>query len=237
MKAKKLLHNLNKTLAHHNKWESEKWTVTTTADKTKLAYENREYTFPILPLRTYQQKLRNYILNEDGKQAIIIRPRRAGKETESWSIVIEAAIRTPGLYIMMYPTKVQGKLVLWSGNIILKNGYSLPFIKFIPPELIARGPLHDELKIYLKNGSIIWITGCDDNPNRVRGSNARGIVYCEFDFQSPRAYIILRPVFHKNKGWQILQSTLSGYGYMLNLYEKVKESRDWFTAYDTVLTC
>ncbi len=198
--------------------------------------DGRELKMPVIPFRSYQLEVQNARFMNDIKRFFLVRPRRAGKEVESWNILIQGAISEPGLYLMIYPSNVRARLVLWDGAITLPDGSSLKFVDMIPKELIARKPDESEMKIFLKNGSVIRILGSDVDPDKLRGINCRGAVFAEYAFQDPRVHQMLLPVFTQNGGWYILQTTFDGMNHAYRHMEAVKDQPEWYCRIDSVET-
>jgi hypothetical protein len=188
---------------------------------------------PVIPLRTYQIDLQKKLYIDKIRRHLLVRPRRAGKEVESWNMIIEGAIEEPGLYLMIYPTNVRAKGVLWDGAIVMPDGSSLKFLDMIPRRMISRLN-QQEMKIYLKNGAVIWVLGSDIDPDKLRGTNARGIVRSEAAFGDPRVMYILLPVLVQNGGWLINQSTFNGTNHFYKLWDTVKDNKDWYVSIDSI---
>jgi hypothetical protein len=202
-----------------------------------LTFNDGEVTkLPFFELRNYQIEVQKALFRDGTKRFLLCRPRRAGKEVESFTMLIESAIETPGLYLMIYPTTVRAKGVLWDGNIILKDGTSMPFLEMIPKRLIKGKPNKNELKVYLKNGAVIWILGSDVDPDKLRGTNARGTVISEAAYSDPRVMHILMPVLTQNGGWLICQSTFNGVNHFYKLWQRVKENKEWYVSVDSIET-
>ena len=102
-------------------------------------HEGIKYQFPIIKLRPYQKEISKALFEEGKKRFFLVRPRRSGKEVESWSLLIQAALTKPGLYLAIYPTNVRARLVLWDGAAFFNdNGESksIKFIDMIPEKFI-----------------------------------------------------------------------------------------------------
>lgn len=201
-----------------------------------LAFKNGErLKLPIIEFRPYQYEVQSELFIKNKNRFFLVRPRRAGKEVESWNLLIQGAICQPGLYLMIYPSNVRGRIVLWDGAITLPDKSSLRFLDMIPKELIAKRD-EGEMKIVLKNGAVIRILGSDTDPDKLRGINARGAVFAEFAFQDPRVYQILMPVFRQNGGWIILQTTFDGMNHAYRYMQEVKENPEWYCRTDSAET-
>lgn len=201
-----------------------------------LKFPTETIRLPCLNYRTYQASAHEALFLQGYKRLFLVRPRRAGKEVESWNFLIESAILRPGLYIMMYPENKRGRTVLWDGAITLPNGESLRFLDMIPPNMIKGKPHQDEMKIFLKNGAVIRVMGADDDPNKVRGTNPLGVVFAEWAFSDPLVYQTLMPAFRQNDGWVIIQSTYYGMNHAWHYMQEVKDNPEWYCRVDSALT-
>jgi phage terminase large subunit len=196
--------------------------------------DGHEDLLPYIPFRLYQQELAQRLFLDGMKRFLIERPRRSGKEVESWNILLEAAIENPGLYLMVYPTNVRAKAVLWDGAILMPNGKSVAFLDMIPARL-KQQINNQEMKVKLVNGSVIWVLGSDIDPDKLRGTNPRGIVYSEFAYQDPRVFYIMLPALRQNGGWLIGQSTFDGMNHFYQLIENNKDDPLWYCRVDSII--
>jgi hypothetical protein len=146
----------------------------------------------------------------------------SGKDLCAWNIVIREAINTTGVYYLVYPTYSQGKKILWSSITIQGD----KFLDYIPRQLIE-STNSQEMKVVLTNGSIIQIIG-SDNPDRIVGTNPRGVVFSEYALQNPRIYALMAPILAANKGWAIFISTPRGKNSFWELYQIASNSPSWF---------
>ncbi len=190
---------------------------------------------PFVPFRPYQIEAAQALFIQKKKRLLLERPRRSGKEVESFNFVIESAVEDPGLYIMVYPTNVRARAVLWDGAILMPDGRSVKFLDMIPQRIIQKKN-NQEMKIWLTNGSVIWIMGSDINPDKLRGTNPRGIVYSEFAFQDPRVSYIMMPALRQNGGWMLGQSTFDGMNHFYQMIENNKDDPDWYCRVDSIVT-
>ncbi|WP_010597610.1 hypothetical protein [Rickettsiella massiliensis] len=116
-------------------------------------------TLPFLRLRPYQQEIQHKLFNENYKRFFLVRPRRSGKEIESWNLLIQGALTQPGLYLMIYPTNVRARLVLWEGAVLLNDnneGKSLRFLDMIPKRCLKHINNQD-MTLQLINRSVIRV--------------------------------------------------------------------------------
>lgn len=188
---------------------------------------------PRLKLRPYQSEVQTELYINKIKRFFLVRPRRAGKEVESWNMIIQGAIERPGLYMQIYPTNVRARIVLWEGSISLPNGGSLKFLDMLPKSLILKINNQD-MSITLVNGSVIRVIGSDIDPDKLRGVNVLGAVFSEYAFSDPRVLHILMPVFRQNDGWFILQTTFNGMNHAYRYMQEVRANPDWYCRVDSV---
>jgi hypothetical protein len=181
-----------------------------------------KFTFPYeFTLREYQKPLWRHIQN-GGKRAIAVWHRRAGKDLTLWNLMICEAWKRVGLYYYFLPTYTQGKKIIWDGITI--DGRK--FINYIPDDCID-SKNGQEMKIALKNGSIIQVIGTD-NYDTIRGTNPVGCVFSEFAFQNPAVWDVVKPILKVNKGWAVFNSTPNGKNDFYDLNEMAIENKDWF---------
>lgn len=192
---------------------------------------------PIVNLRLYQLQVQKALFHEGIRRFFLVRPRRAGKEVESWSMLIQGAIERPGKYAIIYPSNVRARKVLWDGSILdLATDKSIPFRDMIPKEMRPKFR-EDEMTIKFRaNGSMIDVMGSDTAIDKLRGTNYLGVVFAEFAYADPRVYQIIGPALVQNKGWCILQTTFDGMNHAYRLMEQVKNDPSWFCCVDSVET-
>jgi phage terminase large subunit len=191
---------------------------------------------PLVTLRPYQKEIQDKLFKEGYKRFFLVRPRRAGKEMESWNLLIQGALTQPGLYLMIYPTNVRARLVLWEGAVLLNDqqeGKSLRFLDMVPKCCIKHLNQQD-MTIQLMNGSVIRILGSDIDPDKLRGVNVLGAVFSEYAFSDPRVLHILMPVFRQNNGWFILQTTFNGMNHAYRYLQSIKTNPAWIWRIDSV---
>jgi hypothetical protein len=196
--------------------------------------ENDILKIPIIPLRPYQLDLQKILFGKVSKRILIEWPRRAGKEVITWNFLIHAAIIEPGMYIMTYPTNVRARKILWQGAPLI-NGVSTKFLDMIPKKLIAKKNDSD-MTIELVNGSIIWIVGCDIDPEKLRGTNPRGIIYSELAFSDPRVVYAMFPVLRENGGWMVGQSTFDGMNHFFQMIKSNMNDPLWHCRIESINT-
>jgi len=156
------------------------------------------------------------------KRAFCLWHRRAGKDVTLWNLTIREAHKRVGVYFYLLPTYTQGKKIIWDG--ITNDGDK--FMDYIPRQII-RNQNGQELKIKLKNGSIIQIIGTD-NYDAIRGTNPVGCVFSEYSFQNPMAWEVVKPILKVNKGWAIFNTTPNGKNHAYDLYNMAMADDNWF---------
>jgi len=179
--------------------------------------------------RDYQIPIINALERDNIKKLLIIIARRAGKDVVAWNLLIRQAIKEPGLYLYCLPKTCQSRNVIWDG--ITKEGRR--FLDYIPQELIV-SKNNVEMKIMLKNNSIIKLTGSDNYDRSIVGSAAKMIVFSEWALCDPRAYQYARPIFAENQGKVLFLTTPRGHNHLHTMYNKVKDLPDWYTTLMTV---
>lgn len=191
---------------------------------------------PVIQLRPYQIRKQIQLFLEKHRYFYFWWPRRHGKEVFTWSAIIQSAITTPGLYLMIYPTNVRARMVLWDGSIVLPDGRGCKFLDMIPKKFLLGKPNNQEMTVKLINGSVIKVLGADIDPDKLRGTNPRGAVLSEFGFSDPRILAILQPVFRQNNGWLMLQTTPNGMNHAYDFMQQVRTNPEWITDIETVLS-
>ncbi len=178
--------------------------------------------------RPYQLPILDAVINKHYKRVLAILPRRAGKDITAWNLIIREALRKVGVYWYLLPTYSQARKVIWDS--IDNDGRS--FLSYIPEEVIE-SKNDQQMKIRLKNGSLIQLIG-SENYDTLVGTNARGCVFSEYALQDPRAYQFLRPVLTAIDGWAVFLSTPRGKNHLWELWNIAQNSPDWFAYKMTV---
>ena len=163
--------------------------------------------------RDYQTPLIKAVMVDGYRRVLAILPRRAGKDLTCWNILIRQAIKRVGVYWYVFPTYSQGRKILFDG--IDSDGHK--YLDYIPKQLVAAVNTH-EMKIRLKNGSIIAVVG-SDNYNNLVGTNACFMLFSEYSLQDPLAYSYLRPILMANRGIAMFISTPRGRNHLYDLFQ------------------
>lgn len=159
------------------------------------------------------------------KRCILVWNRRAGKDTTVWNQLIMDAWERKGIYYYIFPTAIQGRKVLWDG---MTNG-GMRFLDFIP-KILIKAINNQEMKITLRNGSLIQVLG-SDNYNSIMGTNPTGCVFSEYSLQNPNAWNYIRPILDANGGWAVFVFTPRGSNHAKDLFDmalKPDNKDSWF---------
>lgn len=163
------------------------------------------------------------------KRAVLVWHRRAGKEKTCWNYLIMKACQKVGIYYYFFPHFSQGRKILWDG--VDKDGFRL--LHHIPIPLILGNPNSTEMKIRLKNGSLIQVIGTN-NIDSIVGTNPIGCVFTEYSLQDPRAWSLIRPILVENEGWAVFNFTPRGANHGKELYDMALKNPEWFCQLLTV---
>jgi len=160
------------------------------------------------------------------KRAFLLYHRRAGKDIACFCFLVNCAIvDKASVYYYIFPTYAQGKKAIWDG--IDEEGRAI--IDYIPSDLIE-SKNSTEMKIKLKNGTLIQIVG-SDKPDTLRGANVYGAVFSEYASQNPRGWQeIIGPMLDKNGGWAVFNTTPLGKNHAYDLWQTAQDlSNKWYT--------
>jgi hypothetical protein len=189
----------------------------------------REITLPYnFELRKYQLPIFE-AFDKGFKRLILIHHRRAGKDKACWNLMIREAWQTVGNYYYLFPTYSQARKALWEG----RDKSGMRNIDHIPRDLIEGKPNETEMKIKLKNGSLIQLIGVED-ADKIVGTNPKGMVFSEYSLQNPKAWELMRPILLENGGWAIFNFTPRGKNHGFKLYNMALQNSNWFVSKLTI---
>lgn len=163
------------------------------------------------------------------KRAVLVWHRRAGKEKTCWNFLIMKACQRVGIYYYFFPHFSQGRKILWDG--VDKEGMKL--LNHIPPDLIDGKPNSSEMKLRLRNGSLIQVIGTN-NIDSIVGTNPVGCVFTEYSLQDPQAWSFIRPILRENGGWAVFNFTPRGANHGKELFDMASRNPDWYCQLLTV---
>jgi hypothetical protein len=172
--------------------------------------------------RSYQKGLFYAIRQRRFTRAVAVWHRRAGKDKTLVNLISAMAHVRVGAYYYFFPSYAQGRKILWDG--IDRDGF--PFMGHIPKEL-RQSTNNTEMKIKLRNGSLIQVVG-SDNIDTIVGTNPVGCVFSEYALQDPRGWDFVRPILRENQGWAAFNYTPRGHNHGYDLYRMARSNPDWF---------
>lgn len=181
-----------------------------------------------LELRDYQRPAWRY-LTSGGKRAVMVWPRRHGKDLICANYAATAALLEPGNYWHMFPLSIQGRTALWN-----KVDDGQRTIDRIFPPGIRAGQSDVNMTIRLINGSTWQILGSDNYTNYI-GANPRLIVFSEWSLTNPQAWEYLRPILRENGGVAIFVFTPRGMNHGRDVFDIASSRKDWFCELLTVV--
>lgn len=173
--------------------------------------------------RMYQMPAWQYMQGaEEGKRAVCVWHRRAGKDLFAINTIVPKMFERVGTYWHMLPTYKQGRNIVWNGF----TKESKAFLSHFPDELVASKNA-TEMRITTKNGSIYQVVGTD-NINSLVGTNPVGVVFSEYSLHDPAAWDLIRPILAENGGWALFIYTARGKNHGYKLLEMAKKNKKWF---------
>lgn len=228
------LYNLKKSVEKMQREANKVAPVLSRDDEGMLLCDSK----PVFPfkLRPYQKIDFDEFFGSKQPKFYLKYPRRAGKDSFCWMIVLTSALSVPGIYVYVLPDKEHAKKVIWFGAMIDKfTKKANMFMDMIPKGLIASKNAQEKI-ITLTNGSVIYLVGAN-RPASLRGINLTGIVFSEFAFYATNeAYKIVLPVITEAKGWILINTTPNGFNYAWSLFESLVNDKDWYIRRETVET-
>lgn len=175
-------------------------------------YTPRDYQLPFLSS-----------MDSGKNRAIIVWPRRSGKDETCLNFTIKSMAERVGGYYYMFPLLNQGRSVLWDG--INKDG--MKFMDHFPTEFTSKKN-DSEMKIETVNGSIFRVLGSDRFDGKI-GTNPVGVVFSEYSLTNPSVWDFFRPILAENGGWAIFNGTPRGENHFFELYNlAIAEPDKWF---------
>ena len=150
---------------------------------------------------------------------VLVAGRRFGKSYLSCIELLRAAIDRPGeVYFYCAPTYRMAKDIAWKT------------LKTLVPQAWVASKNESDLKIELRNGSMIELKGTE-NAMALRGRSLGGVVLDEAAFMDSAVWFeVLRPALADKQGWALFISTPEGtasWFYDLWNYAAEPESTDW----------
>lgn len=180
-------------------------------------YTPRDYQLPLFQA-----------MDSGTTRACVIWHRRAGKDKSLLNLVAKKMFERVGSYYYFFPTYNQGRKILWEG--MDRDGFK--FLDHLP-ESLRKSTNNQEMRIELKNGSILRVIGTD-NIDSIVGTNPIGAVFSEYALQDPQAWDFIRPIMAENGGWAVFNFTPRGKNHGFALWQMAEASDAWFTQRLTV---
>lgn len=180
-------------------------------------FSPREYQIPIL--KAWDSGI---------KRLFWVAHRRSGKDKTIFANLPKKMLERKGTYYYFLPTYSQAKKVIWSGAD--KDGFR--FLDHFPKEIVKEINQSD-MKIELKNGSILLMVGAD-NIDRIVGTNPVGVVFSEYSLMKPDVWNFISPILRENDGWAVFIMTPRGTNHAWDLMQTVKNDKNWFVQTLTV---
>ena len=182
-------------------------------------WEPRNYQLPLLKYMTQSKR---------GLRAVVAWHRRAGKDLTCVNIVAIKALQRVGTYWYVLPYGNQARRIVWNGM----TGEGKKFIDYFPKELVERKS-EQEMRIHLKNGSVIQLMGSDD-PDKMVGANPVGVVFSEYSISDPSAWQLINPILAENGGWALFNGTPRGENHFYKILLKAQSDGAWYSSHLSV---
>ncbi len=131
------------------------------------------------------------------KRWVMVWHRRSWKDKSIFNmLVIPEMINKVWLYYYIFPEQAQARKAFWEN---IDNDW-FKLLNHIPKELIENIN-NSEMKLELKNGSILRVIGTDKNPDWIIWSNPCWIVFSERPVGNPIVWDYVRPMLTANWWW------------------------------------
>jgi hypothetical protein len=166
--------------------------------------------------------------NKRSLRAVVAWHRRAGKDLTCVNIVAMKALQRVGTYWYVLPYGNQARRIVWNGM----TGEGKKFIDYFPKELVEKKS-EQEMRIHLKNGSVIQLMGSDD-PDKMVGANPVGCVFSEYSISDPSAWQLINPILAENGGWALFNGTPRGENHFYKMLLKAQADGAWYSSHLSV---
>ena len=179
--------------------------------------------------RPYQLSLLKYMSQQKRSlRAVVAWHRRAGKDLTCVNITAIKALQRVGTYWYVLPYANQARRIVWNGM----TGEGKKFIDYFPREIVEKKS-EQEMRIHLKNGSVIQLMGSDD-PDKMVGANPVGVVFSEYSISDPAAWQLINPILAENGGWALFNGTPRGENHFYKLLLRAQSEGSWFSSHLSV---
>jgi len=112
------------------------------------------------------------------------------------------------------------------------TGEGKKFIDYFPKEIVEKKS-EQEMRIHLKNGSVIQLMGSDD-PDKMVGANPIGVVFSEYSISDPSAWQLINPILAENGGWALFNGTPRGENHFYKMLLRAKADSSWYSSHLSV---
>lgn len=174
-------------------------------------------------LRPYQRSAWDYLKN-GGKRAVILWPRRHGKDDLALRWAANAVMDRPGAYWHMLPLATQARKAIWD-SVDPHTGRRRIDAAF--PAEMRESTREVDMLIRFINGSTWQVVG-SDHYDALVGTSPAGIVYSEWALSNPNAWTYLSPILEENGGWAIFITTVRGENHATGMHDFAKRTPGWF---------
>ena len=172
----------------------------------------------------HQVEFFNAIINGPQKRHLAVWHRRAGKDSATINAMAVASHKRVGLYYYMAPTQKHCRKIIWDN--LDRRGRRVVNQAF--PSEIRESTNDQEMRIILKNGSIVQLVG-SDNYDSIVGTNPVGMAFSEWALaEKPQAWDYFRPILAENDGWAAFISTPRGMNHYYRMYKMAQSNPNWF---------
>lgn len=179
--------------------------------------------------RPYQLPLLKYMSQQNrGLRAVVAWHRRAGKDLTCINILAIKALQRVGTYWYVLPYANQARRIIWNGM----TGEGKKFIDYFPREIVEKKS-EQEMRVHLKNGSVIQLMGSDD-PDKMVGANPVGCVFSEYSISDPSAWQLINPILAENGGWALFNGTPRGENHFYRILLKAQSDGSWYSSHLSV---
>jgi len=182
-------------------------------------WEPRKYQLPLLKYMSQTKR---------SLRAVVAWHRRAGKDLTCVNVMAIKSLQRVGTYWYVLPYANQARRIVWNGM----TGEGKKFIDYFPKEIVEKKS-EQEMRIHLKNGSVIQLMGSDD-PDKMVGANPIGVVFSEYSISDPSAWQLINPILAENGGWALFNGTPRGENHFYKMLLRAQRDSSWYSSHLSV---
>ena len=165
-------------------------------------------------------------VSSDVRNILITWPRRHGKDLSMLSACAMRAMQRVGNYYYLFPTRAWAERAIWNNVVEIGNRSGRLLDILIPPAIVEKKNIKD-VRIHLKNGSIINFGGTD-NLDFV-GQGGYLYVLSEFSLHKPEVTDFIAPILREGSALLWMNGTLRGEENKLyKMMEKNRGNPEWY---------